>query len=319
MGFLAGVGLVYYFFRTFDFEVVFVLAPYFYNVEFINIYGLSCCILEVICFLFFIGVIGKSAQIGLHGWLPEAMEGPTPVSALIHAATLVTAGVYLLIRASFLFEYSGSVQTIIAIMGSITAIMGASIAFFQSDVKKIIAFSTTSQLGYMVFCCGLSGYNIAFFHLFNHAFFKSLLFLSAGSIIHSALNDQDLRKYGGFVKMLPFTYLAMFIGVFSLSGFPYLSGFYSKEIILEHSFSNFSVEGNFVYWVGGLTAFMTSFYSFRCLYLVFFTKLSSTKVIIQGIKELPIYMAICLSFLILGSLISGFYCYDFFIGNGTYF
>jgi len=175
------------------------------------------------------------------------MEGPTPVSALIHAATLVTAGVFLLIRCSFIFEFSKPTLFFVVIIGGITSLMGSSIAFFQNDIKKIIAFSTTSQIGYMVFCCGLSGYHVAMFHLFNHAFFKSLLFLSAGSIIHSLYNDQDLRKYGGLSRILPFTYLSTLLGFISLSSFPFLSGFYSKEICIEYAFSLYTLHGNFLY------------------------------------------------------------------------
>jgi NADH:ubiquinone oxidoreductase subunit 5 (subunit L)/multisubunit Na+/H+ antiporter MnhA subunit len=175
------------------------------------------------------------------------MEGPTPVSALIHAATLVTAGVFLLIRCSFIFEYSDLTLFIILVLGGLTALFGAVTALMQNDIKKVVAFSTTSQLGYMVFCCGFSGYNIALFHLVNHAFFKSLLFLASGVLIHGLFNDQDLRNYGGLIKLVPFTYSIMFIGFLSLSGFPFLSGFYSKEIIIESSFTVFSISGVFVY------------------------------------------------------------------------
>jgi NADH-ubiquinone oxidoreductase chain 5 len=168
------------------------------------------------------------------------MEGPTPVSALIHAATLVTAGIFLLIRCSFIFEYSNISLFVILIIGGITALFGASTALMQNDIKKIIAFSTTSQLGYMAFSCGFSAYNVSFFHLFNHAFFKSLLFLAAGSVIHALSNDQDLRKFGGLVPFLPFTYSVMLVGFLALCGFPFLSGFYSKEIIIETSFANYS-------------------------------------------------------------------------------
>jgi len=175
------------------------------------------------------------------------MEGPTPVSALIHAATLVTAGIFLLIRCSFLFEYSTIALFVILIIGGITSLFGASTALLQNDIKKIIAFSTTSQLGYMAFSCGLSSYNLAFFHLINHAFFKSLLFLSAGSVIHAVSNDQDLRKFGGLVVYLPFTYGVMLIGVLALCGFPFLSGFYSKEIIIEASFASYSISCNLIY------------------------------------------------------------------------
>lgn len=175
------------------------------------------------------------------------MEGPTPVSALIHAATLVTAGVFLIIRSSFLFEYAPNALFFILLIGGITSILGASISFLQNDIKKIIAFSTTSQLGYMVFCCGLSLYNVSFFHLLNHAFFKSLLFLSAGSIIHSMAGEQDLRRYGSLFLFIPFTYISMLIGFLALSGFPFFSGFYSKDLILEGTFVSFEIYTFFIY------------------------------------------------------------------------
>jgi NADH-ubiquinone oxidoreductase chain 5 len=175
------------------------------------------------------------------------MEGPTPVSALIHAATLVTAGIFLIIRCSFLFEFSNMVLTLMLVLGGMTAIFGASSACFQYDIKKVIAFSTTSQLGYMLFCCGLSGYNFAFFHLINHGFFKSLLFLSAGALIHTTLNNQDLRKVGGSITLLPFIYLSMLISSFSLSGFPFLSGFYSKDLIIENIYSYFVLSSSFIF------------------------------------------------------------------------
>ena len=194
----------------------------------IEVHALTC-----ICILLFIGAVGKSAQLGLHTWLPDAMEGPTPVSALIHAATMVTAGIFLIIRCSPIFEYSENALSIVTFVGALTAFFAASIGVFQNDLKKVIAYSTCSQLGYMVFICGLSGYNIAMFHLFNHAFFKALLFLSAGSIIHAVADEQDMRKMGGLLNLLPFTYSMMLIGSLSLMGFPFLTGFYSKDLILE--------------------------------------------------------------------------------------
>jgi NADH:ubiquinone oxidoreductase subunit 5 (subunit L)/multisubunit Na+/H+ antiporter MnhA subunit len=198
------------------------MISFFHNLYFCP-YSMS--ILDLICLFLFLGVVGKSAQLGLHVWLPEAMEGPTPVSALIHAATLVTAGVFLMIRCSLLFEYADTTLFIVLLVGGLTAIFGASVACLQNDIKKIIAFSTTSQLGYMVYCCGISQYNISLFHLYNHAFFKSLLFLSAGSIIHAMSNEQDLRRYGGLYSYLPFTYICMLVGFLALAGFPFLSGF----------------------------------------------------------------------------------------------
>jgi len=243
---LCGVGFLFYFFRSFDFSVVFVLAPYFENVS-LSLLGFNFKILDLICFFLFLGSMGKSAQIGLHTWLPDAMEGPTPVSALIHAATLVTAGVFLIIRCSPLFEFSQSTLTFILFVGGLTAFFSATIAITQDDIKKVIAYSTCSQLGYMVFICGLSEYNLSMFHLINHAFFKALLFLAAGSVIHSMSGDQDVRRFGSLTKLIPFTYSMMLLGFLALAGFPFLSGFYSKDLILEVSFSKHFVSGVFAY------------------------------------------------------------------------
>jgi NADH-ubiquinone oxidoreductase chain 5 len=203
--------------------------------------------------------MGKSAQLSLHTWLPDAMEGPTPVSALIHAATMVTAGVVLLCRCSPIFEYSGSALGLVTFFGAMTAFFASATATVQNDLKKVIAYSTCSQLGYMVFACGTSNYNIGMFHLANHAFFKALLFLSAGSIIHSFFDEQDMRKMGGLLKVVPFTYSMIFIGSFSLMGFPFLTGFYSKDAILEFTFATFTVSSHFAYWLGSLAAMLTLF------------------------------------------------------------
>jgi NADH-ubiquinone oxidoreductase chain 5 len=198
-------------------------------------------ILTLICLLLFMGAIGKSAQLGLHTWLPDAMEGPTPVSALIHAATMVTAGVYLIIRSGPLFDCSLVALTIIAILGALTAFFAATVGVVQNDLKKIIAYSTCSQLGYMVMICGLSAYSVSLFHLTNHAFFKALLFLSAGSIIHAVNNEQDIRKMGALIKSIPYSYTMILIGSLSLAGFPYLTGFYSKDLILEFAYEKFYI------------------------------------------------------------------------------
>jgi NADH-ubiquinone oxidoreductase chain 5 len=213
--------------------------------------------------------MGKSAQIGLHVWLADAMEGPTPVSALIHAATMVTAGVFLVARCSPLFEHSETALMMVTLVGATTAIFAATIAITQNDIKKIIAYSTCSQLGYMVFAAGLSSYTVSIFHLSNHAFFKALLFLGAGSVIHAMGDEQDMRKMGGLVKILPFTYATMVIGSLDLMGFPFLTGFYSKDLILELSYGSFTIEGRFVHTLGTLAAFFTAYYSTRLAALTF--------------------------------------------------
>jgi len=237
---------IFYLFHSLDYYVVFSLVPYVldHDVIFFN-YVVNN--LEFICLFLFLGAVGKSAQLVLHTWLPDAMEGPTPVSALIHAATMVTAGVFLIIRCSWVFEYSVLASLFMVFFGASTAFFAASVALVQYDIKRVIAYSTCSQLGYMIFCCGLSGYDVSFFHLFNHAFFKALLFLSAGSIIHAMGNEQDLRKFGGLKKRLPLTYIFFLIGSLSLMGIPFLTGFYSKDLILEVSFSSLSIGGQFSY------------------------------------------------------------------------
>eukprot|EP00301_Raphidiophrys_heterophryoidea_P008552 c13154_g1_i1.p1 GENE.c13154_g1_i1~~c13154_g1_i1.p1 ORF type:complete len:258 (-),score=-91.51 c13154_g1_i1:1151-1924(-) len=204
-------------------------------------------ILTLICFFLFIGAVGKSAQIGLHTWLPDAMEGPTPVSALIHAATMVTAGVFLIVRCSPLFEYAPNVLILVTFVGAITAFFAATSGAFQNDLKRVIAYSTCSQLGYMVFACGISSYSVTMFHLMNHAFFKALLFLSAGSIIHAMHDEQDMRKMGALNRILPFTYTMTLIGSFALIGFPFLTGYYSKDFILEVACSKLHFSGNLAY------------------------------------------------------------------------
>lgn len=263
--------------------------------------------------------MGKSAQLGLHTWLPDAMEGPTPVSALIHAATLVTAGVFLIIRSSPLFEFTHVILTFVMLIGGLTAFFAATIAITQDDIKKVIAYSTCSQMGYLIFICGLSEYNLSMFHLVNHAFFKALLFLSAGSVIHSVSGDQDLRRFGKLTKLIPFTYSMIFLGFLALAGFPFLSGFYSKDLILEMSFSKHSIGGLFSYWLGSTSAGLTAFYSFRVLFYTFWTNPNMFKYYLQNIHELPKNMAFSLSTLSIGSLFFGYLLKDAFVGIGSPF
>ena len=253
-----------------ELPIFFCLVP-FLQKKIIIFSGLSFNFLTLVSLLFLGGVIGKSAQIGLHIWLPDAMEGPTPVSALIHAATMVTAGVFLLIRFSILFEYCPKTLKIILFIGCLTALMSALIGSFQYDVKKIIAYSTCSQLGYMVVSCGLSNYTLALFHLFNHAFFKALLFLSSGLLI-AFLGEQDIRKYNVFFDYCPLLFLFFLIPNLSLCGFPFFSGAFSKELIIQLSKLTFIIEGNFIYNILLFSAGLTTFYSFKLLYIIFFKK-----------------------------------------------
>nr|WQH63111.1 NADH dehydrogenase subunit 5 [Taxipathes sp.] len=260
--------------------------------------------ITLICLLLFIGAVGKSAQLGLHTWLPDAMEGPTPVSALIHAATMVTAGVFLLIRSSPLLEQAPLALMVVTIIGSLTAFMAATVGLVQNDLKKVIAYSTCSQLGYMVVACGISHYSISLFHLMNHAFFKALLFLSAGSVIHALADEQDMRKMGGLMKSIPFTYTMMVIGSLSLMGFPYLTGFYSKDLILELAYDQYYLA--FAHWLGVFSALLTAFYSIRLIYLTFISDTNSRKEIFIHAHEGAWNLTLPLILLALGSLFMGY-------------
>ena len=313
---LSSFCFIFLMFRTLDFSSLTLLIPFFQNKTFI-LFNIKFNYLFIISFFLFFGVISKSAQIGLHTWLPDAMEGPTPVSALIHAATMVTAGVYLLIRLSFIFEFVPEFLKIILIIGAFTSFFSASIALSQMDIKKLIAYSTCSQLGYMVFSCGLSLYSLSLFHLFNHAFFKALLFLSAGSIIHSLNNEQDFRKMGGLLKILPNSYIFIFIASLSLSGFPFLSGFFSKDLIIEYSILNLNFEFIFFFWLIYCTAFLTSLYSIKLIFLVFFNKFNYYNYMFIYDSSLLIYLSKLI--LIFFSIFSGYFFKEIIIGYSSFF
>jgi len=320
-GLVLGMLGVFYTFKTFNYAVLFSLVPFYaseINSGFV-LFGYNIDMLTFICIFFFVGAVGKSAQLGLHTWLPDAMEGPTPVSALIHAATMVTAGVFLIARCSPLFEYSPIALVIVTCFGAMTAFFAATTALVQNDLKRVIAYSTCSQLGYMVFACGTSNYSVGVFHLANHAFFKALLFLSAGSVIHALGDEQDMRKMGGLAKLIPFTYAMMFIGSISLMGFPFLTGFYSKDAILELAFGKFTVSSHFAYWLGTISASLTAFYSMRLLYLTFINKTNAYRYSIQHIHDLPKIMGYPLFILVFGSIFVGFLMKDMVIGVGTNF
>jgi NADH-ubiquinone oxidoreductase chain 5 len=303
-------------FKSIDYATVFAAAPTISTNE--NMYY-GFAPLNIIGILLFIGAVGKSAQIGLHIWLPNAMEGPTPVSALIHAATMVTAGVFLLARSSPLLEYAPEALEVVSVMGALTAFFAATSGLLQNDLKKVIAYSTCSQLGYMVFACGLSAYNVGVFHLANHAFFKALLFLSAGSVIHAMSDEQDLRRMGGLVKVLPFTYAMIFIGSLALMGFPFLSGFYSKDVILEVAYAKDSLAGHGANWLGSLAAFFTAFYSIRLIHLTFLSKAAGHNAVYRNSHEGSWVMGLPLLLLSIGSIWVGFLTKDLLIGLGTDF
>ncbi|GJR35832.1 NADH dehydrogenase subunit 5 [Tanacetum coccineum] len=262
--------------------------------------------ITLICILLLIGAAGKSAQIGSHTWSPDAMEGPTPVSALIHAATMVTAGVFMIARCSPLFEYPPTALIVITFAGAMTSFLAATTGILQNDLKRVIAYSTCSQLGYMIFACGISNYSVSVFHLMNHAFFKALLFLSAGSVIHAMSDEQDMRKMGGLASSFPFTYAMMLMGSLSLIGFPFPTGFYSKDVILELAYTKYTISGNFAFWLGSVSVLFTSYYSFRSLFLTFLGPTNSFgRDILRG-HDAPIPMAIPLILLALGSLFVGY-------------
>lgn len=304
IGFFALVALL----GSLNYSTLFSLVP-FMNSTAIDIIGL----------LLLSGAMAKSAQIPLHSWLPGSMEGPTPVSALIHAATLVTAGLYLLVRSSPILEYSSTALLVITLVGASTAFFAATCGLVQNDLKRIIAFSTISQLGYMVMAVGLSQYNVALMHVVNHAFFKALLFLGAGAVIHSFSDQQDVRRLGGLINFLPFTYTAMLVGTLSLLATPWLTGFYSKDLIIELAFAQYSFEGTFAFILGSLTAGLTAFYSFRLISLVFLTKPNGPKISYLHSHEATLAVIIPLFVLALFSIFFGFVFSDLFVGIGTDF
>ena len=317
-GLALGIITIYVNYKAVDYATVFALTPFFKNQTF-QFLIFEFDTLTVICSLLFVGAVGKSAQIGLHTWLPDAMEGPTPVSALIHAATMVTAGVFLIARCSAIFEFAPSVLFVITIMGACTAFFAATTGLLQNDLKRVIAYSTCSQLGYMVFACGLSNYSVGVFHLANHAFFKALLFLGAGSVIHAVSDEQDMRKMGGLKNLVPFTYSVMMIGSLALTGFPFLTGFYSKDVILEVAFGKYTAEGLFAYILGTCAAFLTAFYSMRLTYLTFLANPNGYKHVISKAYDSSYAIITPLFLLTIPSIFIGYYTKDMIIGLGTDF
>ncbi len=313
-GLAIAIFLIFFFFGTINFDEAF-QATKEYTEKKIVFFGFEFGLVTLICVFLFIGAMGKSAQFLLHTWLPDAMEGPTPVSALIHAATMVTAGVFLVVRCSPMFEFSQAALNLVTIVGMITAIFAASVALVQNDIKKIVAYSTCSQLGYMFFAAGVGAYHVAMFHLFTHAFFKALLFLGAGSVIHAFKDEQDIRNMGGIRTKLPFTYFFMLIGTLALTGFPFLSGFYSKDAIIEFAYLRNSSLGNYAATIGILTAFLTSIYSWRLFFKTFHGPYNNKKISINETHESPLVMLIPLVFLGIGAIFSGYLFKSTFIGH----
>jgi NADH-quinone oxidoreductase subunit L len=315
-GFALGIFLIFYLFGTVNYSEVFQQVPYITNKKLLFL-GININAIDLICILLFIGAMGKSAQIFLHTWLPDAMEGPTPVSALIHAATMVTAGVFLVVRCSPIFEYSPLTLNLITLVGMTTAFFAATVALVQTDIKKIIAYSTCSQLGYMFFAAGVGAYNVAMFHLFTHAFFKALLFLGSGSVIHSFKNEQNINKMGGVYRKLPYTWVLMIIGTLALTGFPFLSGFYSKDAIIEFAYLRGNTTGYYAAGIGIFTALLTSIYSWRLIFKTFHGDYNNKKLNIDKMHESPAVMLVPLIILSIGAVFVGFLFKDLFIGHGS--
>ena len=312
-GFILGIIAIYSVFGSLYFDEIFSDVEGLHKLSIVML-GFKINVIELIAILLFIGAMGKSAQIGLHTWLPDAMEGPTPVSALIHAATMVTAGVFLVCRMSPLLEFAPFALNVITIVGAMTAIFAATIGLTQFDIKRVIAYSTCSQLGYMFFAAGVSAYPASMFHLTTHAFFKALLFLGAGSVIHAMSDEQDMRKMGGIWKKIPITYALMWVGSLALAGIPFFAGYYSKDLILEAAWAASSNSGYFAFWLGCLAAFLTAFYSWRLLLLTFHGNFNSSKEVLDHVHESPFVMLIPLFVLALGAIFSGWYFYNDFVG-----
>lgn len=322
--FLLGIFSIYYLFRSLDFRDIFEHLLHINYNETISYFGKELTLqttITITCFLLFIGAMGKSAQFLLHVWLPDAMEGPTPVSALIHAATMVTAGVYLICRMAPLFIHAPLISNFILIIATLTAFFAATVALVQNDIKKIIAYSTCSQLGYMFAALGVENYNVGMFHLFTHAFFKALLFLSSGSVIHAVSDEQDIRKMGGLFKYLPITYICMLIGTLSITGVGIpgthigTSGFLSKDSILEALYVSNNGFAIYSFWILTFVALLTSFYSWRLIFITFHGKPKASVEIMHHIHEANYYMLIPLFVLSIGALIAGICFRIYFIHN----
>ena len=315
LGFMLGIAGIYLSFDSAHLDTIFAAAPEMAE-QSIGLFGLELPLLTTLCLLLFVGAMGKSAQIGLHTWLPDAMEGPTPVSALIHAATMVTAGVFMVARMSPLFEYSETALAVVAFVGASTALFAATISCVQNDIKKVIAYSTCSQLGYMFFALGVGAYQAAIFHLMTHAFFKAVLFLGAGSVIHAMSDEQDMRRMGGIWKNIKVTYAVMWIGSLSLAGLPVFAGYYSKDTILEAAWGAHSVIGQYAFWMGAVAALLTAFYSWRLLFMTFHGKPRADEKVMAHVHESPLSMLVPPLLLAVGAIFAGMLGADVFVGDG---
>lgn len=316
LGLVLGIGLLYGLYGTLDIKTLLSLCTQ-YPHDTLSFAGMSVNALEVAAILLFVGAMGKSAQLGLHTWLPDAMEGPTPVSALIHAATMVTAGVFLLARLSPLYELAPHARTLVTVVGATTAFFAGTVALTQNDIKRVIAYSTCSQLGYMFFAAGVSAYGVSIFHLVTHAFFKALLFLGAGAVIHALSDEQDLRKMGGIWRAVPVSCTMMWIGSLALAGIPFFAGYYSKDAILAAAWHADSAAGHYAFWMGIGAAFLTAFYSWRLLYLAFAGKPRADEKVMGHLHEPGFTMLIPLLLLSIGALFSG-YLGNPFVGDKAF-
>jgi len=314
-GFSLGIFAIFYIFGAIQFDTVFAAAPDQVGKTF-TFLSWDLDVLTTICLLLFMGAMGKSAQFLLHTWLPDAMEGPTPVSALIHAATMVTAGVFMVARLSPLFEFSPTALEVVTFVGASTAFFAATVGLVQNDIKRVIAYSTCSQLGYMFVALGVGAYGAGIFHLFTHAFFKALLFLGSGSVIHALDDEQDMRHMGGLCKMLPYTWIVMVIGTLALTGFPLTAGYYSKDAIIESAYAAHSSVGFYAFVLTVMAALLTSFYSWRLIFMTFHGKSRANAEVLNKAHESPLVMLVPLAMLALGSLGAGFLFKGLFIGDG---
>ncbi len=314
-GFALGIMAIFMVFGSVDFDTVFAASSE-QQGKTLDFLGFELDVMTMICVLLFIGAMGKSAQVPLHTWLPDAMEGPTPVSALIHAATMVTAGVFMVARTSPMFEFSTTALVIVTVIGAFTAFFAATIGLVQNDIKRVVAYSTCSQLGYMFFACGVGAYPAAIFHLFTHAFFKALLFLGSGSVIHALGDEQDMRKMGGLRKIMPWTYWTMWMGTVSLAGIPLFAGYYSKDMILESAFAKATGAGEFAYYLGIAAALMTAFYSCRLMFMTFHGEPRAEKEAMDHAHESPPVILIPLVILAIGAVGAGMAFSYFFVGDG---
>jgi NADH-quinone oxidoreductase subunit L len=313
-GFSLGIYAVFVIFGSLDFGTVFGAAPKVVGTT-MEFLGWQVDSLTLACILLFVGAMGKSAQIPLHTWLPDAMEGPTPVSALIHAATMVTAGVFMVARLSPLFEYAPTALAVVGIIGGTTAMFAASIGMVQPDIKKVVAYSTCSQLGYMFAAAGVSAYGAAIFHLFTHAFFKGLLFLCCGSVIHAMGGEQDMRRMGGLWRKVPITYVTMWVGALSLSAIPLFSGYYSKDTILDAAWASGTAVGRYAWVLGTVAALMTAFYISRVMFMTFHGEPRAGEETMHHAHESSWVMLIPLIVLAIGATFFGFLGFDFFVGD----